>query len=153
MAVYYFDTSALVKLYIEEPGTKRMLELTANPEEHTFALLELARVEFRAAVRRQQREGDLPDETADALLSDLDEHVQSLYLVQPLTASVVEEAVALLDRHPLRAYDAMQLAGAVVLQQSSPSGPTCFTCADELLLKAAEKEGLTGLNPANGTPP
>ena len=148
MAVYYFDTSALVKLYIEEPGTERMLELTANPEEHTFAILELARVEFRAAVRRRQREGDLSGETAAALLTDLDEHLQSLYLVQPLTAPVVEEAVALLDRHALRAYDAMQLAGSLILK-SSVSDPPSFVCADQALVNAAEQEGLTVVNPLN----
>ena len=148
MAVYYFDTSALVKLYIEEAGTERMLALTANPEKHTFALLELARVEFRAAVRRRQREGDLSGETAAALLTDLDEHWQSLYLVQPLTAPVVEEAVALLDRRVLRAYDAMQLAGAVVLKSSVADAPS-FVCADQALVNAAEEEGLTVVNPLN----
>ena len=148
MAVYYFDTSALVKLYIEEPGTERMLKLTADPEEHTFALLELARVEFRAVVRRRQREGDLSSEAAAALLTDLDEHLQSLYLVQPLTAPVVEEAVALLDRHALRAYDAMQLAGSLILKSSVPDPPS-FVCADQALVDAAEQEGLTVVNPLN----
>jgi len=55
MAVYYLDTSALVKLYVQELGTDVVLSLTGDLEEDRLAILDLARVEFRAAVRRRER--------------------------------------------------------------------------------------------------
>ena len=60
--------------------------------------------------------------------------------------AVMEEAARLIDRHPLRAYDALQLAGCLVVRQGMP-GPVTFVCADGRLCEAAANEGLTTLNP------
>ena len=53
MAFYYLYTSALVKLYVREPGTERMLALAARSSENRLAVLALAQVELRSAVRRR----------------------------------------------------------------------------------------------------
>ena len=90
MAAYYLDTSALVKLYIEEAGTDKLLGLAANIERGTWAVSDLTRVEFRAAAGRRRREGDISPETSREIFSELDQHIGSLYLVQPVTSSVVE---------------------------------------------------------------
>lgn len=146
MAVYYLDTSALVKLYVQEPGTDVVLSLTSDLENDRLAILDLARVEFRAAVRRRERASDIDSAQAFQILSLFDEHLSELYLTQPCNSSVVEEAVRLLDHHALRAYDALQLAGAVVLQGNGLSEMT-LVCADKDLVKAAKTEGLTVINP------
>lgn len=146
MAVYYLDTSALVKLYVQELGTDVVLSLTSDLENDQLAILDLARVEFRAAVRRRERASDIDSAQAFQILSQFDEHVSELYLTQPCNSSVVEEAVRLLDHQALRAYDAVQLAGAVVLQGNGLSEMT-FVCADKDLVKAAKTEGLTVINP------
>jgi predicted nucleic acid-binding protein len=77
----------------------------------------------------------------------LENHLQNLYLVQPVTEAIIEEAAALLDRHPLRAYDAVQLAGCLSLRSRLSERPW-FLCSDRQLLRAAEQEGLTALDPA-----
>jgi len=59
---------------------------------------------------------------------------------------VVEEAARLLDYHALRAYDAVQLAGAIVLQSGGLTEMT-FVCADKELVRAARAEGLTVIDP------
>ncbi|MEK7408176.1 MAG: type II toxin-antitoxin system VapC family toxin [Acidobacteriota bacterium] len=147
MGAYYLDTSALVKLYVREPGTEQMLRLAHPSSGHTLAILGLARVEFRAALRLRERTGDVPHEAAEGLIARMESHLQSLYLVQPVTEQVVEEAAALLDRHPLRAYDAVQLAGCLSLRARLRERPS-FVCSDQQLLRAAEREGLTVLDPA-----
>jgi hypothetical protein len=81
----------------------------------------------------------------------MDLHLQTLYLVQPVTEAVLEEATGLLDRHPLRAYDAIQLAGCLALRERV-SEPPSFVCSDHQLLLAAEREGLDVLNPADEQP-
>ena len=148
MGAYYLDTSALVKLYVREPGTGWMIGL-ANPSNgHTLAILGLARVEFRAAVRQRERIGDVTHAVAQELLNAMERHLHEVYLVQPVTEAVIEEAARLLDRHPLRAYDAMQLAGCLSLQARLPEA-LAFVCADRRLSEAAEREGVTALDPVS----
>jgi uncharacterized protein len=152
LAVYYLDTSALVKLYVREPGTHQMLGLANPASGATLVILGLARVEFRAAVRQRERAGDVPRDTAASLIANMEQHLRALYLVQPVTEAVVEEAAALLDRHPLRAYDAIQLAGCLSLRSATLERPS-FVCSDHQLLRAAEQEGLIVFNPAEQPDP
>lgn len=151
MGTYFLDTSALVKLYVREAGTEQMLRLAHPSAGHTLAILSFARVEFRAAVRRREQAGDMSQEVAEELIARMENHLQGLYLVQPVTEPVIEEAAALLDRHALRAYDAVQLAGCLVLR-SRLSEPPSFVCADEQLLRAAEGEGLKAFDPTAASP-
>jgi predicted nucleic acid-binding protein len=150
LSVYYLDTSALVKLYVYEPGTEQMLRLAVPAGGHTLALLELTRVEFRSAVRQRERAGDVACDIADELIESMDEHLANLFLVQPLTDLVLQEAAALLDRHALRAYDAVQLAGCIMLRARLGRHAT-FVCSDRQLLKAAADEGIAALNPVVDT--
>ncbi|MDA0206851.1 MAG: type II toxin-antitoxin system VapC family toxin [Acidobacteria bacterium] len=146
MAVYYLDTSALVKLYVQELGTEVVLSLTSDLENDRLAILDLARVELRSAVRRRERASDIDSAQAFQMLGQFDEHLSELYLTQPCNSSVVEEAVRLLDHQSLCAYDALQLAGAIVLQSGGLSEMT-FVCADKDLVQAARAEGLTVIDP------
>ena len=146
MGIHYLDTSALVKLYVREPGTDQMIRL-ANPSSgHTIAILGLARLEFRSAIRLRERMGDVSPDLAAEAIARMDVHLQTLYLVQPVTEAVLEEAAGLLDRHALRAYDAVQLAGCLALRAQAGEVPS-FVCSDRPLLLAAEQEGLGVIDP------
>lgn len=52
----------------------------------------------------------------------------------------------LVDVHPLRAVDALQLAGGLAAGFNAGSAVT-FACADATLCEAARQEGLTVVNP------
>jgi predicted nucleic acid-binding protein len=147
LSVYYLDTSALVKLYVREPGTEQMLRLADPAGGHALALLGLTRVEFRSAVRQRERAGDVAHDIADNLIDSMDGHLANFFLVQPLTDLVIEEAAALLDRHALKAYDAVQLAGCIMLRARLGRHAT-FVCSDRQLVRAAEDEGMIVLDPA-----
>ena len=146
MALYFLDTSALVKLYVAEPGTERMLDLADGGDANQFAVLSIAQAELWSAVGRRQREGAIDDEEAGDLLDRFSEDLESFFLRQSVNDAVIDLACALLERHPLRADDALQLAGCLTLRPAAPDLPV-FTCADDLLLQAAEEEGLRTLNP------
>lgn len=146
MRVYYLDTSALVKLYVQERGSEEMVRLADPASSHTLVVLALTRVEFRSAVRQRERVGDISPELAKALIGRMEVHLQNLYMVQLTTEAVLEEAAALVDRHPLRAYDAVQLAGCLAFRSSAQEAPA-FVCSDRQLLSAAEEEGLRVFNP------
>jgi predicted nucleic acid-binding protein len=135
-----------VKLYIRESGTERMLSLAADPESPRLAILSLARAELYSAVRRRERAGDLDGVVVRQLLDRFESHLKTRFLRQSVSDPVLDLACALIDRHPLRAYDALQVAGCLVLKSVAPVTPV-FVCADRQLLEAAETEGLIWLDP------
>jgi uncharacterized protein len=147
LALYYLETSALVKLYVREPGTDRVLALATRSSDNRLAILSLAQVEFRSAIRRRERSGEIPAFVATQLLDAFSRHLESRFVTQTITAFLLDIACALVDRHALRAFDAMQLAGYVVLRSSTGTETPVFVCADQELLTAAKHEGAPVLNP------
>jgi hypothetical protein len=147
LALYYFDTSALVKLYVREPGTDRLLRLATRGTDHRFAVLALARVEFHSAVRKRQRLGDIEESIATRVIGRFEQHLQTKFLRQNVNDSVLDIATELVDRYLLRAYDAVQLGGCVALKAATGGQEPIFVCADHPLLQAAESEGLQSLDP------
>ncbi len=145
MASFYFDTSALIKLYIEEEGSAEVVSV-ADELDGDFALIvDITLLEARSAVRRRERAGDFPPLVADRILEQLEQDVSSLYVVQP-TSLAMRDAARLLDDHPLRTLDAIQLGGCLAVRHSVPP-PLTFVCADSRLCDAAMAEGLATLNP------
>ena len=55
MALLYLDTSALVKLYVSEPGSERMMELASEDANHSPAISAITQVEFYSAIDRRRR--------------------------------------------------------------------------------------------------
>jgi uncharacterized protein len=149
LGIYYLETSALVKLYVREAGTDRLLALTGRSSENRFAILALARVEFRSAVRRRERNGEIPEAIAAQLLETFDRHVEARFVTQTVTDYVLDQALLLIDRYVLRAFDAVQLAGYLVLTTSATGGDVpVFVCSDQALLSAAAQEGLPIFDPS-----
>ena len=78
------------------------------------------------------------------------QHFTRRYQVIRITRTVVTQAGLVLERHPLRAYDAVQMACALVVrrlmhQRGVP--PPLFVAADATLLAAARAEGFLVDNP------
>ena len=148
MAILYLDTSALVKLYVQEEGTAAMLELAHPDAGLRLAVLAVTRAEFRAAVRRRAKLGDIASNVADELIHSFGNHLATLFQIQPITEMVLDEAAGLIDRHLLRAYDAIQLGGYMALRSAVGNEvETAFVCADTDLFEAAQAEGFTSINP------
>lgn len=147
MALYYLETSALVKLYVREPGTDRVLALATRSSDNRLAILSLSQVEFRSAIRRRERSGEIPAFIATELLDAFSRHLASRFVTQTITDFLLDIACVLVDRHALRAFDAMQLAGYVVLRNSVGADTPVFVCSDQELLTAAKREGAPTVDP------
>lgn len=152
MDAVFVDTSALTKLYVSEPGTPAMLALRDGLPARELILLSLTAVELRSAVRRRQRFGDLQDADAARVLHRFEQDVGGRFRVIPIGADVLFEAAAVIDRNALRAGDALQLAGALLVRSSVAGRSLAFAAADFDLLSAAAREGLRGYNPEVGDP-
>jgi len=147
LAFYFLDTSALVKLYIQELGTDRLLDVIDRHQGDRFAVLTIAQVEIRSAIRRRQRSGDIEPEVADNILESVRIHLESRFIRQVVNDAVIDVALEMIDRYALRAYDAVQLAGCLTLR-ATITEPFTFVCSDHQLLRAAGSEQLHVFDPA-----
>jgi predicted nucleic acid-binding protein len=136
----YFDASALVKRYVREKGSQKVQRLLAADVPATSRL---SAVEIASAVARRVREGVLSGEDRDRILAALDGDMTAMLVVE-ITAAVITSAQRLLQRYPLRAGDAIQLASCLHLQEHVEDDLT-FVGFDDRLLAAARAERLKTL--------
>ena len=146
MAVIYLDTSALVKYYVNEPGSK-WLRQTVDFAQNSNVVCEICLPEFVAALSRLHREGRFGQRFVQTayvrLLADLRQRV---FLAHAVDRRTLDLAAALAIQYPLKAYDAVQLAACILVQRQLQS-PVTFVCADRQALSAAALEGLSVDNP------
>lgn len=134
--IAYFDTSAIVPLLIDEPGSE-----TARgtwDEASRIAGIPLLYAEARAALAQAQRTGRLTAAQLRATVGTLDERYMQLDLVE-IDDLLVRHAGELAETRGLRGYDAVHLAAA--LQVIDPD--LVLVAGDRALLDAAELEGLS----------
>ena len=136
----FLDSSALVKRYADEVGS----DLVQSVSEPVIAS-DLAVVEVPAALWRKHRIGQVSATDAQTLcrrfLDDISPSspASDAVLIE-VSKDILGAAIDLIARHPLRAYDAVQLASA--LAASRLFGGCRFGCFDEQLNAAAVAEGL-----------
>ncbi len=151
MSHFYFDSSSLVKRYLTEIGSNRVLDLVDQSAGHTFIIAEITRVEVAAAfAARHRAPDDISRRERDDALSLLLRHCDSEYHIAPLTPAIISRAVTLTQNHRLRGYDAVQLATALTTNEALLAADVSgliFVAADNDLLSAAQAEGLPTENP------
>jgi uncharacterized protein len=138
--MHYFDASALVKRYVREKGSAKVQRLLGA---EVAATSRLSAVEIASAVARRVREGNLSGEERDRILAAVDRDMTAVLVVE-VTAAVLASAQRLLQRHPLRTGDAIQLASCLHLQEHFEDDVT-FVGVDDRLLAAARAERLKTL--------
>lgn len=145
----YFDTSALVKHYIEETGSQWVQSLIRS--KRTMVLTSsLTRIEGACTFARRHREGVLSEDDLTQVCSVFNYDLAHHYVLTEAEPAILSSAQQLALRYPLRAYDAVQLAtaefsNAQLVQARKP--PLTFVCADDRLLAIAQAEGLLVENP------
>lgn len=115
MAVYFFDTSALVKRYLTEVGSAWVSGLTDPTAGHLIYVSRLTAVEIVSAVVRRQRGGLLPAADCAPIVSELRQHLAQQYRVEHVVPHLLDDAMSLAESHFLRAGDAVQLATVLAL--------------------------------------
>lgn len=141
----YFDTSAVVPLFISEPTTQRCRDLWSSS--HLIVASALVEAELHAALAQAHRMDRIG---ADDLRNALGLITGRLVEVARITVSekVVTSASSLAVRHGLRGYDAVHLASALLLSPSE----VLFVTGDRHLREAAAAEGLLTADTHLGTP-
>ncbi len=140
MAVYFLDTSTIVKRYVQEIGTAWVQALAAPTNGHSLFLVRIALAETVAAVTRRERGGFLSAQAAGIALADFQYDFAHQYFIVEVSANVVDRAASLARSHTLRGYDAVQLAAALEVRSHTPT--LTLVSADVGLNAAAAAEGL-----------
>jgi predicted nucleic acid-binding protein len=133
--IAYFDTSAVVPLLIDEPGTTRCRELWLAADR--LVSVRLLAVEARAALAQAVRSLRIGPDDLRSSTRALVGLVDQMDLTD-VDETLVELACDLAESQSLRAYDAVHLAAAT--QVNDPD--LVLVAGDRALLAAAGAVGL-----------
>jgi len=148
----FLDSSALVKYFIQEPGSAAVEHLlVSTPADRVYVAM-VTGAEVVAALKRAERTGALTAEDAETAIRHFLEMWQAQFIVIAIDDTIADRAMALARRHGLRGYDAIQLACAADLAQSAAEAgdAVILWSSDSDLLAAAQLEGLAVVNPVGG---
>ena len=137
--ILYCDTSALVKLYFEEKHSADVSGLRRNAE--TVAISVVGYAEFLAALNRKRREGDLDAGAFRRVAARFQEDWEGLVRVE-ITDELNLLAASLLGSYPLRGFDALHLASALLLRERLRTREIQFASFDVRQRDAALQENL-----------
>ncbi len=136
--ILYLDTSSLVKLYVEEDESSKVDALVRSSEVTATSLVAYA--EARAAFARRFREKAFTPDEHERIKEFFDKDWSS-YLILSVSGDMIRLAGNLAEKHALRGFDSIHLASALTLRQEL-SAPILFSCFDDNLQKASERENL-----------
>ncbi|MGH2556688.1 MAG: type II toxin-antitoxin system VapC family toxin [Actinomycetota bacterium] len=133
--IAYFETSALLKLMLNEEGAEQAATLWASAD--VVVAGRLAYPEARAALAAAVRGGRLSAPGHNNAVGQLQRRWRQLHVVD-LDQDLAEAAGDLAERHALRGYDAVHLASALAVGRRE----TLLATWDTDLATAARDAGL-----------
>jgi uncharacterized protein len=143
--ILYLDTSAFIKLYVNEPGAKIMRDAVADAAQvHAHWI---AYPEMRAVLARLQRMSRQSMEVFNRSKRDFEKDWDLVSAILP-DERLLRRAGELAERLGLRGYDSVHLAAAESLHVGHGMGFLCFASFDDRLNQAAAELGLKLLSTA-----
>lgn len=136
--IVYLDTSAWVKLFIEESGSDKVRKIVGNCTVVCTHLVTY--VEMHAALARARRMHRLTDANLQTAVNHFDQEWQHTMVVS-VDELLVRRAASLALSYNLRGYDSVHLAAAEMLKKQSATQLT-FTSFDNELNSAARALGI-----------
>ena len=167
MATYYFDTNALIKLYIFDATSYWAVGVESQTKpRHHLIVSEIARVEIPSAMYKIGRiNPDVDVAEIDLGIRRFKRHMRaganyygSRFTISILNEAVLNQADALLEKYrtgqpkALHSLDALHLASAMIIRNTLPEQEhtsMVFVSADKQLRGCAQNEGFEALDPNN----
>ncbi|MBU0544259.1 MAG: type II toxin-antitoxin system VapC family toxin [Proteobacteria bacterium] len=135
--IMYLDTSALVKRYFREPYSDDVIN---NWKSATHIVTSfVAYAETMASIYRKKRESDLPDTIIQKIIDSFRNDWESFIRVE-VNAELNICIDKVVERYPLRGFDSIHLASAMVIRERLYDD-FVFACFDDRLVRAAQHEG------------
>ena len=150
MAFYYFDARALVKYDVTEPGSAWIRQVIDEQDpvngqpDHVILVAEITLVEVAAGLAVIEYVGRIRRAERDRAYRRFTSQLAHLYALMPLSTDDFATAAYLIQEHPFKAYDALQLAAVLRSHRLLADYQLAFTfdTGDAPLIAAARAEGL-----------
>ena len=146
MTSYFVDTSALVKYYVAEIGSRWIQSMVDPSAGNVIIICEMTSVEIFSTFERRLRDKTITLPNTRILQTAFITDYEAKFLSVELEKPIMTQARSLVTKYPLRPPDAIQLACAVEAT-TTLNVPITFLCADNDLLSAAVAEGFAVDNP------
>jgi uncharacterized protein len=150
LPVYFFDTSALVKRYVQEVGTSWVRSITDSTAQNIIYIAEITGVEVMATITKRMRttpkDGGISKAPGNTAIKDFRDDFENHYMVIEITSDVISKAMDLTESHKLRGYYAVQLAVALKIDSqlkvmaSSTATPVIATAMPTLTIVSSDDE-------------
>lgn len=146
MAVYFFDSNAIVKYYLTEPGSIWVRRIV-DAEENTCLISDISIAEVAAAMAQIQRHSsfgrDFMKRMNQQFQADIKRHV---WLTHATDIATVEYAAEIARSYIIKGCDAIQVASAVIAEEYT-NLEIIFVSGDKQALRTARFEALIVDNP------
>ena len=139
--ILYLDTSALLKKYFKEPGSAEVIGRWK--EAKGIVTSSVAYAETLASLCRKKREVTINAKMFGTILGSFRRDWRSFIRVE-VSDDLNETIDKIIDDYPLRGFDAIHLASALIINETV-SEDFLFVCYDKELILAAQKAGLQTL--------
>ncbi len=138
MSITYLDTSALIKRYVDEPGSEELRAIW--PSFQVVGSAVIVHVEIASALAKATRQGWLDESEAQRVWQAFLRDWGKMTLIN-LGLPVINRASQLAWNHRLRGYDAVHLAAALIWQEGLAESVRLCTF-DQRLWNAARQVSL-----------
>ena len=146
METCFFDSSALLKRYVNENGTTWVNDLTNPKAKTTLYIARITGAEIVSALTRRYKCGSLTFSEFNTAITDFRHYFQNDYRIVEISEVLISQAMNLAEKYALRGYDAVQLAAALEVHNErlafDLSAPTLIS-SDHALNDVAIAQGLT----------
>jgi predicted nucleic acid-binding protein len=132
--ILFCDTSALLKLFIDEQGSESMIN--ARSSSKGIAVCRITWAESMAALAQRTRFNGT-NQSGLAQARSIFEQAWPGFVIADITQPLVEKAGVFAEAFALRGYDSVQLAAAHQLHEQFAL-PLTFACFDRRLNQAAK---------------
>lgn len=136
----FLDTSSLLKLYHDEPGTEYLDSIFDEFEISEIYLSELAKVEYNSAIWKKVRTKELSEnEGVELINSFVDDYEKFTFIdINNLMIYAARELISKYGNEGLRTLDSIQLAAIIEIKVDLAFAVT----SDKLLKTVMELEGI-----------
>jgi len=138
----YFDTSALIKKYIEENGSQNVDKLFLSADQVLVSAI--SEIESMSTLKRLLVEKEISDNDFDLIKNEIKTDF-SFFSIIGLDSDIIETSIEIIGKYQLKSLDSIQLGSALCNKDQIEY----FISCDTKLLKAAQKEGFKIINPNN----
>ncbi len=142
--ILYLDTSALVRLYIDEPEHASIVAIT-NASTSILTTHLIAYAEMRAALARMKRMRRLSEPEHDTVRRAFETDWKNMEIIQ-IPEYLIRQAGDLSEAFGLRGYDSVHLAAADLVAKQTDN--FTFACYDNRLNSAARALGMDIIEPS-----